>query len=537
MRITLNAPITVTRTGAYIKYDDIPPAKMKKLRNRFTITIPSPIGGLPTFIRQHKSSRGKIKYLRIPRFGVKEIKGAKITNKITYAGDIIPRLRWKGKLNKNQTIITKHILSGVYSDKSIKRAQAGLILKLAAGLGKTFVAMGLISHFCRKTLIVVHTEGILLQWKKLLDQWMPDASVGFYYGKKKMDGDIVIGLIQSLTKKQLYQEGGFIAPADFFKRFDFLIVDECHLMMSQERSQLFWRAQCPLMIGLSATPSEDVQGRSPVAEWGLGPILDTTTIKGFMGDSTKFTGRVHMIKYHGPAVYTKTIQNEHTGMVSVPLMISQILRDPYRLFIIADQIMRLMREKYNILVFADRRNYLSDIKKYMARLGKECFMADEIDDSKVERLVGGASVDAQEHAEANAQVILTTYQYMSVGKSIPRMNALVLATPRKSYNEQTIKRVFRLGSDNTIERQIVDIVDWRTSLKSQWYSRNKYFQEKEFALEKVNICWDDDDLSERMVERDIVVADEIALIDEMLDGETKLDEEIGDIDISDLTFD
>ena len=531
-KITLDAPISLTRTGAYIKYDDIDAKTMKRVRGRFVIIIPSAIGGPPTTIRQHKTTRGDVKYLRLPRFGVfSELTGYTIKSKIRCSSPNNPRLKWIGTLNPNQEVILTEI-KRLFAQKHMLRGKAGLTLHVEAGRGKTFIAASVMSWLAKKTLIVVHTKGILIQWRKILAQWAPHAKIGFYYGDKKVDGDVVIALIQSLAKDKFKWEGDVVTPSSFYAQFDLMIVDECHLMLSNKRSQLFWKGSCPYMIGLSATPKDDIQGRNVVSEWGLGPVMTAKDLPDFSENEVKFTGRIHMIKYCAPNIYSATVINEHTGLVSVPQLTTQVLRDPYRLFVVSREVIKLMNKGLNILVFATRRQYLLDIREYMKHLGVDCVMVDE---EIVTRLVGGASEAELERAEKNAQVILTTYQYMSVGKSIPRMNAMVLATPRKSYSEQTIKRIFRLGSDNTIERQIVDVVDWNTSLKTQWYSRNQYYKSQGFAVEKTKLEWNSDEISGAVVNNQISTADEIGLLTEILDNKEKSDTE--SVDLNDIGFD
>jgi hypothetical protein len=103
------------------------------------------------------------------------------------------------------------------------------------------------------------------------------------------------------------------------------------------------------------------------------------------------------------------------------------------------------------------------------------------------RVTGGASAEDIQKAETDADIILTTYQYMSVGKSIPRMNAMVLATPRKTKSRQIINRIFRLGSDYSIERHIVDVVDHNTIFRSQLRFLKAYYAEKDYTIETVDL--------------------------------------------------
>jgi DNA polymerase IIIc chi subunit len=79
---------------------------------------------------------------------------------------------------------------------------------------------------------------------------------------------------------------------------------------------------------------------------------------------------------------------------------------------------------------------------------------------------------------------------MSVGKSIPKMNAIVLATPRKNKSRQIINRIFRLGSNYDIERQIVDIVDKNTIFNKNIRHRMAYYREKNYSIEHLTVRGD-----------------------------------------------
>jgi superfamily II DNA or RNA helicase len=95
-----------------------------------------------------------------------------------------------------------------------------------------------------------------------------------------------------------------------------------------------------------------------------------------------------------------------------------------------------------------------------------------------EILMGGVSASRELHAEKHANVIFATYAYLGTGKSIPKMNKIILALPRKSKMEQIIGRIFRLGGNEDIHREIIDIIDNKLSIKNQHYVRKKIIMEK-----------------------------------------------------------
>ena len=73
-----------------------------------------------------------------------------------------------------------------------------------------------------KTLVVVHKEFLVNQWKERIAQFLPNAKVGKIQSNviNTKDKDIVIGMLQSISMKE-YDES-------VFSDFGFVIYDECH---------------------------------------------------------------------------------------------------------------------------------------------------------------------------------------------------------------------------------------------------------------------------------------------------------------------
>ena len=85
----------------------------------------------------------------------------------------------------------------------------------------TVMALNILAQLKKKTLIVVHKDFLLRQWKERIEQFLPGAKVGKIQGDiiDIDDKDIVIGMLQSLSMKEY--------PASIFKEFGFTIIDEC----------------------------------------------------------------------------------------------------------------------------------------------------------------------------------------------------------------------------------------------------------------------------------------------------------------------
>lgn len=107
-------------------------------------------------------------------------------------------------------------------------------------------------------------------------------------------------------------------------------------------------------------------------------------------------------------------------------------------------------------------------------------------------LRGGISKNTMvETRKAKAHIVLTTYGYSRRGISLPDMTSLVLVSPRRNGMRQIIGRILRRNSDETIIRQIVDIVDVCTVLKGQFAERKKIYIEKfgKKNMSKVEFKW------------------------------------------------
>ena len=103
----------------------------------------------------------------------------------------------------------------------LKKHSSGLA-SIYTGWGKTCMALWIASQLQHKTLIIVHTENLLEQWKERIKDFLGILSedVGIIQGPKlDISKDICIGMIQSISMKEY--------PPDTFKDFGFTIMDEC----------------------------------------------------------------------------------------------------------------------------------------------------------------------------------------------------------------------------------------------------------------------------------------------------------------------
>ena len=153
--------------------------------------------------------------LYLPRFyGIKEF-GPPKTIKID-PGEDAP-MEFTGKLKDKQLPIVK-----AFTEATEGRQTGGGIISVPCGYGKTVLALYLAAQMGKNTLVIVHKEFLMNQWKERIEQFLPDVKVGKIQRNviNKENCEIVIGLLQSISMIEY--------PEETFSGFGLVIYDECH---------------------------------------------------------------------------------------------------------------------------------------------------------------------------------------------------------------------------------------------------------------------------------------------------------------------
>jgi superfamily II DNA or RNA helicase len=536
-----NNNIQLTKSGGFIKFELFENfngemntelhSNIKKIINKLTLKYKTITEKIEQ-VKRYKIDLVKNRLI-VPRFityellqhnkkyGIKNNCG--IDNLINEGNEPEIKFEWAGKLTNNQNVIINHIMNNIYNQERYNNGSAGCILNLEAGQGKSYVAANLISKIQKKTAIILHSSSILGQWKSLLSNLFKNK-IGAYYSKEKTDGDIVLLIINSaLSDNFIFKDNNGnekeLSALEFHKQFGFVIYDECHEYCNKWAGRIFNIAQSKYVLGLSATPDEHLKGYDKIIKWELGPILIANQLNGFSIQDTKFKANINRIMYYGPPDYTKIIKNESLDVVSASSTITMLSYDPYRIRIILDCIKSCLNKNLYTFVFADRKGYLEVIRRALIEeltiehinnkdnkdnsannntinnvdnntinnVDNNNSIEFLYDDNDYQRIVGGANEQVFKNAETKSRVIFTTYQYMGTGKSIIKMNGLIMITPRKSKLKQYYNRIFRLGSDASIIREIYMIVDMKTLFARHWTYHKKYCNEMEYIINEEKI--------------------------------------------------
>jgi len=334
-------------------------------------------------------------------------------------------------------------------DATIKNDYCGLI-SLDTGLGKTVVALKLISLLKVKTLVVVHADFLLDQWKTRIKQYLPSARVGIIKQDKCEieDTDIVIGMIQTIIKRD-YPKGSFDSVGA-------MISDESHHICSRTFSNLFYKIQPRYLLGLSATP-ERKDGLSKVLYWFLGKQIihikretGKPNIKFVFNDTDGYIEKFNRL-----------------GKVNNPEMITDLSLKKERNEFIINIIKPILKENRKILILSERREQCEFFNKRFKELEISCGLY----------LGGMKTIDRG--ISTNCSIIIGTYQAAGEGFDVPDLDTLVLATP-KSDIQQAVGRILRQKNAN--EPLVIDIVDSFSIFKGQYYKRRKFYKNSEFKF-------------------------------------------------------
>ena len=337
------------------------------------------------------------------------------------------------------------------------KSTGGGILNLHCGMGKTVLAIYIIAQMKKKTLIIVHKEFLMNQWKERLNQFLPNAKVGIIQQNKvKVENhDVVIAMLQSVAMKS-YER-------NIYESFGFTIVDEAHHISSQVFSRALPKISTRYMLGLSATLDRK-DGLRRVFEWYLGkPTVCVQNMD--VGEVV-----VNVIKLNDPQ-YQVPFYNGN-GKLNLAKLINTLVISPKRMKIILDWIKKFVKDNRKILVLSERRKHLEDIDLKAKELGLECGF-----------YFGGLSQQKLKESESK-QIILGTYHMISEGFDLSSLDSLIFASPKTDVVQAT-GRILRQGKNRKTIPTIVDIEDQIDYLKKKSKTRISYYKKNKFTI---NVC-------------------------------------------------
>ena len=365
-----------------------------------------------------------------------------------FAQDDAVTLKFGTSLNCLQVKATSAALS------SLRSPVGGAMLVLPCGFGKTVCGIWLAYTLNRKTMVVVHSEALADQWQERISTFLPGCRIGrIQKDVVNVSGcAIVVCMIQSLVKRSYSPET--------LSSFGLVIIDEAHHVAAPMFSQALGKLPARYVLGLSATPDRG-DGLGNILEWFLGPIAFRTQRQQEQVDVRVLT-------------FTRGAQKEVVNRKGDPLcstMISNLATEGLRTVWIKELVNEQVVLRRNIMVLSDRLDHL---------VALHGMLVEDNPGVNIVQVVGGTKAEHRDAAFSSASVILSTYHYASEGIDIPRLDTLVLATPRGTI-EQSVGRILRPfpGKKKPL---VIDVKDPFSMFEGMSWKRHRYYKAQNYNI-------------------------------------------------------
>ena len=329
------------------------------------------------------------------------------------------------------------------------------ILSAPPAFGKTAVAAWLIAERKVSTLVLVHRQQLLDQWRERLMMFLelPPTSVGqIGGGKRDRSGRVDVALLQSLHRKGEVK--------DCVAEYGQVIVDECHHISAFTFEQVMRQIKAKYVVGLTATPTRK-DGHHPIIFMQCGPVRFSLSARG-MTESTPFEHFVipRQTDFRmAPNLTDVTIHDVYAALV----------RDRARNEMIVEDLVRAVESGHSPLLLTGRTEHLKYFETKLTGVVKNVFVLKGGMGTKQRRAVAEALASV---GETDQRVILATGSYIGEGFDDARLDTLFLTMPIswKGTLQQYVGRLHRLHDNKRVVR-VYDYVDAEVPMLARMYER------------------------------------------------------------------
>ena len=321
----------------------------------------------------------------------------------------------------------------------------------------TVMALNIISILKKKTLVIVHKEFLMDQWKERIQQFLPTARIGRIQGSVVdiENKDIVLGMLQSLSMKEY-------PDVKFDKHFGLTIIDEVHHISAEVFCRSLFKIVTNYMLGLSATMTRK-DGLTKVFKMFLGKVVYKE--ERVNNDAVV----VRCINYKTTDEEFSKVAYNFKGQTHYAIMIRKLcefnLRSEFILKVLKDTLDETPNQQ--IMILAHNKSllkYLYDAIEYrnIATVGY---------------YVGGMKQKALKETEGK-QIVIATYAMAEEALDIKTLATLIMATPKTSV-VQAVGRILRMKHKNPL---VIDIVDQHDIFQRQWVKRRRFYMKSNYKI-------------------------------------------------------
>ena len=342
------------------------------------------------------------------------------------------------------------------------------VLSATTAFGKTVIAAHLIGQRKVNTLVLVHTQALLNQWKASLSEFLtinevlPElpkkrgrkkerSVIGQLGGTKNTVAGIVdIAIIQSLISGDDVKE--------LVKDYGMVIVDECHHVSAVSFERVLKEVNAKYVYGLTATPTRQ-DGHQPIIYMQCGPIRYLVDAK---EQAEKRTFEHYLLPRF--TTYRSAVTDKGIATIYKDLAENEIRNDH-----IVKDVIKALKDGRTPIVLTERREHVLLLADKLNGYCKNIVTLFGTASAKVRR----ETIDKLQAIPKNEQlVIVATGKYVGEGFDYPRLDTLFLGLPIawKGKVAQYAGRLHR-NYPGKNEVQIYDYVDIHVPVLENMYQK------------------------------------------------------------------
>lgn len=301
------------------------------------------------------------------------------------------------------------------------------VLSMYPGFGKTAIAIEIAQRVGLQTLVVVNRIVLLNQWRESIEKFCPLATISTSHTSAAATDFCVVNAIN-------------VEKMAGLDRFGLVVVDECHMIVTETLSRCLLAVHPKYLLGLSATPYRS-DGMDALIDLHFG----TNKI-------VKKLNRKHTV-YVVDTGFTPQMRTGRNGKPDWNSVLESQSLSPHRVEIIRTIVNRFPARKFLVLC---------------KRIEQANMVVDALD-VPASTLFG----ERQTYDPAN-RVLVATVQKAGVGFDDSSIDALILASDIQEYFVQYLGRCMRTPD---VVPLVFDLVDNNPILAKHFAVRKKVYAE------------------------------------------------------------
>ena len=336
------------------------------------------------------------------------------------------------------------------------------VMAAATAFGKTVAAIAMIARLGRSTLVLVHTQALLSQWKRALARFLVEAESGdpvdvgqLGGGVNALNGRLDVATVQSLGNEEFVHAGGA-------RGYGVVIVDECHHVPALTIANALGAMDARRIYGLTATPIRK-DGLQPLIFMHCGPIRYRADARAQAAPGNARLILPRVTRFKKPL----TVDEEEWPLAQI---YRDMVADEERNRLIVADAVKALGEGRSPLILTQRTEHVRLLAGMLRKgTGAKVF---ELVGSETAKTKRGCSAEIAAVPDGAPMIVVATGQYIGEGFDLPRLDTLLLAMP-VSWRGLVAQYAGRLHREHAGKRDatIYDYVDVHVGVLERMYQR------------------------------------------------------------------